>query len=149
MDREYKGDPVDMTYSHLSERPALDVEVPQDNSHDGSVKTVQGDGTELQETIRRVRFTKPDLSYGDISHMLNCSKSYVYEVLNESTGGKYERFRKETWEEFTNKQKAIITLRIESDMTRSEISRAVDVSAAMVTKVLEANSWIIDGGDEQ
>jgi len=147
MKREYQGDAIDMTYNHLSERPAVDVEVPQDRSHNGSVVTEDPSTTETQRAIRRVRFTNPDLSYGDIAERVGCSRSYVFEVLNGSTGGEYERYRKETWSDFTRNEKAIIKLRRGSDMTRSEISDAVSVSGAMVTKVLEANAWILNGDE--
>jgi len=141
MKRDYEGPPIDGTYQDISERPY--VEVPSDKSHDGEVKTNVGDGTSLQKFIKRVKFNNPKMSYGEIAQVVDCNRSYVYEVLNNSTRGKYERYHKNEWSEFTKNEKLLIKLKLNTDLNNEEIAREVDVSGAFVHKVLEANQWLV------
>jgi len=84
MKREYEGEPIDATYQHLTERP--DIEVPSDGGYDGSVTTDVGDGTLLQQLIKRLNFDNPDMGYADMANALGCDKSYVYEGLEQLNG---------------------------------------------------------------
>jgi len=64
-------------------------------------------------------------------------------VLNNSTGGKYERYEKHNWDEFTTNEKKILRLRKGTDLSRQAIADRVGVSGAFVTKIIEANQWLV------
>lgn len=139
--REYKGEPIDGTVQHLS-----DVEVPGDSSAQGNVKTEISAETELQEKIHELKMLNPNSSLRDIANELDCSFVYVKSTLDGDVGGKYSRYRKESWEDYTDTEKKIIKYH-KSNMfgTKREVADKIGVSLAYVTKVTKANSHLFSG----
>ena len=138
MKREYHGDAIDATITHLSE-----VEFPGESANaNGKVKTEleSKDETLLQSRIHELDMMNESISTREIAAELDCDHVYVSEVLNQERGDKYARYRKDNWEEFTHNEKMIIKLnKSENINSRAEIAEMVEVSGAFVTKVLEAN----------
>jgi len=138
--REYEGEPIDLTTQHLSE-----VEVSSDESYDGEVETEVGGKTELQKQIQRYKMMNPNASCRKIADELGCAHTYVYEVLKGDSSEPYSRYKKNTWDEFTDKEKKIIKL-YKSDIydSKKEIGNVLGVSTAYVTKITKANDYLFE-----
>ena len=138
--REYTGEAIDATITHLSE-----LDEPGGPKSQTGTETVSFDSeTSLQEKIAELDLLNPEIGVRQIARELDTDPSYVSEVLNRTSKDIYGRYRKEKWSDYPKTYREIIKLeRAGVYDTRSKIADEVGVSGALVTKVLEANEHIV------
>ncbi|SFC24126.1 hypothetical protein SAMN05444422_10621 [Halobiforma haloterrestris] len=128
--REYKGDPIDGGYQHISER-AERTEVPQDNAHDGQEESTllsDLDATPLQKDIIEVAMVMPSASYTDIHQACqDRGINTAYQTVRETVQDYLPTKNKETNPSATDEPKPwrdegrLRELYVEQEMTMTEV----------------------------
>jgi len=140
--REYKGDPIDATYQHISER-AERTEVPQDNSYDGKMETRlldEEDLTKKQRAVLEVAVCNPDASCTDIHEIIEdrddveVSLPYIYSIVSnrydDDDGG--DNSGQSPW----RNEETLRRMYIEKEMSLTDMADELGCSGATVSNWL-------------
>jgi len=142
--REYTGEALDHTVTHLAE-----LEEPGGESRDsGSLNVdVTKEGRKKERIIRFV-LNNPGHSLREIGSATDSNHAYVWEVLENRKNGPYEKYRHGSWEDYPETAKEIIKLHRSGVYdTKSKIADRCGVSGAYVTQVLKANQHLTGVSD--
>ena len=137
--REYTGEALDYTITHLSE-----LEEPgKDTRNSGGLNTHLGEIEQKKERIIRFVLNNPGHTLREIASATDSNYAYVWEVLENRKKGPYAKYRHGSWDEYPETAKEIIKLHRSGVVdTRTEIANRCNVSGAYVTQVLKANKHL-------
>ena len=137
--REYTGEALDYTITHLSE-----LEEPGKESREsGNLTTDLGDEEEKKERIVRFVLNNPGHTLREIASATGSNYAYVWEVLENRKNGPYAKYRHPSWGDYPDAAKEIIKLHRSGVYdTKAKIADRCGVSGAYVTQVLKANKHL-------